>query len=122
MFCIKIINIAVLCRKNARLTIFITRAVSLLIIMKHSLTLLLIIFFCSLGNSQKDFYQTEKIQKIEINFKVDNWKYLLDSLRFNGEELLTGDLLVNGTSISEVGVRYRDGRSFTPNGKRTRKF
>jgi len=86
--------------------------------MKHSLTLLLIIFFCSLGNSQKDFYQTEKIQKIEINFKVDNWKYLLDSLRFNGEELLTGDLLVNGTSISEVGVRYRDGRSFTPNGKR----
>lgn len=86
--------------------------------MKHSLTLLLMIFFCSLGNSQNDFYQTDKIQKIDITFNADNWKYLLDSLRFNGEELLTGDLLVNGKPIAEAGIRYRDGRSFTPNGNR----
>lgn len=90
--------------------------------MKHSLTLLLVIFFCSLGNSQIDFYQTDKIQKIEINFQADNWKYLLDSLRFNGEELLTGDIKVNGTPLTEVGIRYRDGRSFTPNGNRNGLF
>jgi hypothetical protein len=118
MFCIKIINIAVLSREDARHIIFIIRAVLLLITMKHSLTLLLIISLCSLGNSQNDFYQVDNIQKIEINFKADNWKYLLDSLRFNGEELLTGDIRVNGTSLTEVGVRYRDGRSFTPNGNR----
>lgn len=87
-------------------------------IMKHILTLLLVTSLCSFGSSQNDFYQTDNIQQIDITFNADNWKYLLDSLRFNGDELLTGDLQVNGTVLTEAGIRYRDGRSFTPNGKR----
>ncbi|MEZ4984856.1 MAG: hypothetical protein R2795_07440 [Saprospiraceae bacterium] len=38
------------------------------------------------------------------------------------EETLLADLSVNGTNIDSAGVRYRDGRSFTPNGKRNGLF
>lgn len=86
--------------------------------MKHIFTLLFFLIIFGNVNGQSSFYQADKIQEIEINFTTDNWKYLLDSLRFNGEELLTGNIKVNGTSFNDVGIRYRDGRSFTPNGKR----
>ena len=86
--------------------------------MKHFLTFSLLLFGGGLLFAQSDFFKTNKIQKVEITFEQDNWKYLLDSLRFNGEEMLSGDVKVNGTTLRKVGVRYRDGRSFTPNGKR----
>lgn len=47
---------------------------------------------------------------------------MLDSLRYNGEELLSATILVNGKSFSNAGVRYRDGASFTPGGRRNNLF
>lgn len=65
-----------------------------------------------------NFYSSDAIQEVRINFSGDNWKYLLDSLRYNGAETLSGQLTINGTEVDGAGVRYRDGRSFTPNGRR----
>ncbi len=88
--------------------------------MKKNLTSFLIFLAPILLSAQADnFYSTDKIQEIRIQFEADNWKYLLDSLRFNGEELLSGVVSINGaTAMEDAGVRYRDGRSFTPSGKR----
>ncbi|MCB0639081.1 MAG: CotH kinase family protein [Lewinella sp.] len=68
--------------------------------------------------AQSDFYDVSTIQDIRITFADTNWRYMLDSLRFNGEELLEGRVSVNGEELKGVGVRYRDGRSFTPGGSR----
>ncbi len=87
--------------------------------MKRDLTFL---FLCLvpflLGAQSNNFYATDQIQEVRISFSGDNWKYLLDSLRYNGDELLTGAVNINGTQIEGAGIRYRDGRSFTPNGRR----
>ncbi|HMQ63537.1 MAG TPA: hypothetical protein PKE06_22830, partial [Flavilitoribacter sp.] len=65
-------------------------------------------FLFSLSSqAQKDFYATDTIQEIRIVFTQDNWRYLLDSLRYNGDELLLGTADINGAKLEDVGVRYR---------------
>ncbi len=72
--------------------------------------------------AQEDFFSTEKIQEIRIVFPQDNWRYILDSLRYNGEELLLGSVAINGVALQDVGVRYREGRGHTPAAKRNGLF
>ncbi len=86
----------------------------------HYLPFLALVFLSELGIAQKsgDLYDTGVIQQIEIKFEQDNWLYLLDSLRFNGDNVLIGDAIINGQLIEDVGVRYRGTRSFQPGGKR----
>ncbi|MCB0606610.1 MAG: CotH kinase family protein [Lewinellaceae bacterium] len=80
-------------------------------------------FLFSLSSqAQKDFYATDTIQEIRIVFTQDNWRYLLDSLRYNGEELLLGTADINGAKLEDVGVRYREGRGHTPGAKRNGLF
>jgi len=86
--------------------------------MRQLITIVILIAGCFSVSGQADFYNVKTIQEIKISFTANNWKYLLDSLRFNGEELLNGKVNINGQDLASVGVRYRDGRSFTPNGKR----
>ncbi|MCB0633070.1 MAG: CotH kinase family protein [Saprospiraceae bacterium] len=69
-------------------------------------------------SAQNDFFNIDNIQQIHINLEEENWAYLLDSLRYNGEDFLMGDVDINGTKLSGVGVRYREGRAFTPGAKR----
>ena len=86
-----------------------------------SLTLLAISFQMSIAqdsDQQADFYDANTIQNIEITFEQENWRYLLDSLRFNGENLLLGTVAINGEKFEDVGVRYRGSKSFQPGGKR----
>ncbi len=64
------------------------------------------------------FFAMDTIQEIELVFEQENWRYLLDSLRYNGEDMLLGEVTVNGRRFMDVGVRYRDGRSFQPGQKR----
>lgn len=90
--------------------------------MQRILTLLFFLVALGQGNSQSDFYNIDEIQEIKIEFAGDNWKYLLDSLRYNGDELQEAKLEVNGQLIEKAGVRYRDGRSFTPNGRKNGLF
>lgn len=86
--------------------------------MKQFYSLLFFAFISFYVHGQSDFYNSDAIQTVRITFAEDNWKYLLDSLRYNGEERLSAALDINNTEISGASVRYRDGRSFTPNGRR----
>lgn len=74
--------------------------------------------FSTQAQTQKDFYDASVIQNIEIKFEQENWRYILDSLRFNGDAVLIGDVVVNGRTIEDAGVRYRATRSFQPGGNR----
>ena len=53
-----------------------------------------------------------------MRFAEDNWRFVLDSLRYNGDEMLEGDLTLNGQSFPGVGVRIRRSRAFKPGNKR----
>ncbi|MEY3368863.1 MAG: hypothetical protein RI973_2018 [Bacteroidota bacterium] len=89
--------------------------------MKLKLLLLCAISLLSLKNgfSQKknnaaDFFNTEKIQDINITFPQANWAYILDSLRFNGNGMLEGTVEINGEKFNGAGIRYRGSKSFAP--------
>jgi len=74
---------------------------------------------CTSLIAQDKFFALDQVQDIRILFRENNWRYLLDSLRFNGDEMLPCSVLINGEKLPVVaGLRYRDGRSFTPAGKR----
>lgn len=65
-----------------------------------------------------DFYAVDTIQELKISFEQDNWRYLLDSLRFNGSDMLLADLEINGKTFRDVGVRYQHTGAFKPGRKR----
>lgn len=69
-------------------------------------------------SAQDDFFNIDKIQQIHITFEQDDWRYLLDSLRYNGDEFLPATVSINDKKLEGVGVRYREGRAFTPAAKR----
>jgi hypothetical protein len=72
------------------------------------------IFQVSNAQTTKDFYDVGTIQDIQIKFEQENWRYILDSLRFNGDNVLIGDVTLNGKRYEDAGVRYRATRSFQP--------
>jgi len=89
--------------------------------MKRSILFLLSLFFLSSYfpvQAQDDFYDVNSIQEIKITFDQENWRYVLDSLRFNGEGLLLGSIEINGQKFNDIGVRYRGSRSFQPGSMR----
>jgi len=65
-----------------------------------------------------DLYAEDVIQELTLEFTEDNWRFILDSLRFNGDEMLRGVLTINGQRFPGVGVRIRDTHSFKPGEKR----
>lgn len=88
------------------------------------LALLIFSMFClAPANSQNnsntpDFYKTDQVQDIKITFKQDNWKYTLDSLRFNGNEFMEAVVEINGQHYPEAGVQYKDSKSFSTGAER----
>lgn len=82
-----------------------------------ALALFLSLVFC-IAQEQAGFYTTNAIEDVQIQFEQDNWSYLLDSLSYNGEELLLADISINGKEHENVGVRYQEGRGFLPGRKR----
>ena len=56
--------------------------------------------------AQADFYDVNSIQEIKIKFEQDNWRYVLDSLRFDGEGLLLGAIEVNGQKNRDAAWYY----------------
>ena len=93
---------------------------------KFILTGILAIFFLlPSGISQEpmqiveaDFYATKNIQDIKLYFAEDNWSYLLDTLRKNGNRYLLGHAEINGKKYKNIGVQIADGRGFQPDQKR----
>ena len=73
-----------------------------------------ILLFCSgLCFGQTDFYATDQIQRIEIEFSQANWRALLDSLKSNNSEarLLAG-VAINGQRYDSTGIRFKGNSSY----------
>lgn len=70
------------------------------------------------NSNQPDFFATDKVQDVKITFEMDNWAYVLDSLRFNGDGYLKCTLDINGQTFDGVGVQYRGTKSFSPGAAR----
>ena len=70
------------------------------------------------AQNEQDFFAIDKIQQLNISFVQENWSYLLDSLRINGDEMLLGAVEINGQKFEDVGVRYKENRGFRPGTKR----
>ncbi len=79
-----------------------------------SILLMASFFILAKAQSDADFYDPKTIQEVRIEFEQDNWRYLLDSLRYNGDDKLIANIEVNGRNYSDVGVRYWMGTSFQP--------
>lgn len=88
------------------------------------LGLILLSTFClaTLSAQENDFFETDAIQHITIEFAEENWRMALDSLRYNGDELLDATLTVNGTKLSGVGVRVKSSRFFAPDKQKNSLF
>lgn len=69
-------------------------------------------------NSSKDFYSTAEVQEVNITFLEDNWQYLLDTLRKNGNRWLIGNIEINGSKYKNVGVQVAESHAFQPGEKR----
>lgn len=65
-----------------------------------------------------NFYAVDALQEINLVFGEKNWSRQLDSLRINGNEMLTVDVWINGTEYKGAGLRYKYSRGFTPGSKR----
>ena len=85
-----------------------------------SLTMILILgaFGFVTAQIEAEFYDSDRITEIRIDFKKSNWAEEMDSLRIYGEDLLLGKASIDGKSYGNVGVRYRGSRSFKMGGKR----
>jgi hypothetical protein len=79
-----------------------------------ALFLLAPLFTLRAQSGDQSFYDPDRIQEVSIQFPFDNWMYLLDSLRFNGNGLLQGTVKINGKTYDNVGVRYEADQPFTP--------
>jgi spore coat protein CotH len=64
------------------------------------------------GQNQTDFYDIDHIQDINISFEQENWRDILDSLRYNGSNMLAGTVTINGKNFDGAQVRYRNARAF----------
>ena len=57
--------------------------------------------------SQSEFYETDNIREIHINFYDENWDHLLDSLYVEGEGgRILANIEIDGSTYYSVGVRY----------------
>ncbi|MEM6963742.1 MAG: CotH kinase family protein [Bacteroidota bacterium] len=68
--------------------------------------------------NENDLYSLQRVHEIRIVFSQDNWASVLDSLRFNGDGLLTGEVSIDGQKYNGAGVRYRGSKSFRVGNKR----
>lgn len=85
---------------------------------KNLLLLALSLFTLPLLAQDFDFFDTNEIQEIRINTPETNWRYVLDSLRVNGDGLLEGNIEINDKKYQDIGFRYEASRGFTPGKKR----
>ncbi len=70
------------------------------------------------GQQADSFYEVGTIQDISIEFEQEKWNYLLDSLRYNGDEVLVGTVTINDEVFRNVGIRWAATRALQIGSKR----
>lgn len=76
------------------------------------LKILVVLFFiviCTQVQSQDDFYNYDEVAEVRIEFYDNNWKSILDSLFFAGDNStrIKADIIVEGQRYKGCGVRYK---------------
>jgi spore coat protein CotH len=78
----------------------------------------LLLFFLYIFTSniygQEIFYDINTVREIRIEFEEDNWDEILDSLFLNGSDRLLGKVIIDGTELDSVGIRYKGYSSCDP--------
>lgn len=85
---------------------------------KNNLFLVVLFWICSFSlHSQENFYETNSIHEVRINFKEKNWSKILDSLiqSGSGDKRLLGNVNIDGNLILNAGIRYKGFSSWNPN-------
>ena len=67
---------------------------------------------------EKDFFNTDQVHSLKLKFNQQDWPYLLDSLRIQGDGYLLANIEIDGQLYENVGVRYRGSKSFRTGNKR----
>ncbi len=67
---------------------------------------------------EKDFFNTDQVHSLKLKFNQQDWPYLLDSLRIQGDGYLLANIEIDGQLYENVGVRYRGSKSFRTGSKR----
>lgn len=70
------------------------------------------------AQDKNDLYSLQRVHEVRIEFPQSDWAGVLDSLRFNGDGLLRGNVSIDGAQYTDAGVRYRGSRSFRVGNKR----
>ncbi|MBK7385122.1 MAG: CotH kinase family protein [Flavobacteriales bacterium] len=80
------------------------------------ITLLLALVLPRSVAAQDDLYDLGSVREIRLYFDQANWSDLMDTLFLADEDgRLLGDLVIDGTLIPDVGVRYKGYSSYSPN-------
>ncbi len=84
--------------------------------MKKSILLLFsLALFCNKSFSQTGLYDQYVVQEIKIYFHEPDWDYILDSLKLYDLGYLQADsVIVNGTKLDSVGIKYKGNSSYDP--------
>ena len=78
------------------------------------LILIFLYIFTSNIYCQDNFYDINTVREIRIVFEEDNWDEILDSLFLNGSDRLLGKVIIDGTELDSVGIRYKGYSSCDP--------
>ena len=70
------------------------------------------------AKDQTDFYDLKTVRELRLSFAHENWSEKLDSLKLYGEGSLLGNASIDGVIYEEVGISYRDSKSFKVGQKR----
>ncbi|MBU3676691.1 MAG: hypothetical protein FGM54_05865, partial [Chitinophagaceae bacterium] len=84
--------------------------------MHYSIKSLLMGLCCFIGFNEgfaQAFYDTQSLQKIELQFSQPNWDYQMDTAKLGSEGYLMADWVkINGVTFDSVGVKYKGNSSF----------
>ncbi len=85
-----------------------------------TLTLLLLSSYVTSLHAQKsgNLFDVSYVHDIRFSFEQKNWMEKLDSLRINGEEMLIGKIIIDGTPYDNVGISYTKSPTYQTAGKR----
>ncbi len=72
----------------------------------------------SVASAEKDFFSTDQVHALKLKFNQQDWPYLLDSLRIQGDGYLLANIEIDGQLYENVGIRYRGSKSFRTGNKR----
>jgi hypothetical protein len=75
----------------------------------------LVVLAWSPVRAQLDLFATDTVHEVRLYFAEPDWRARLEALYLVGDEArLTGDVVIDGTRLADVGVRFKGYSSYSP--------